>query len=144
VYDLLCQLSYSRSLHRAKLPYFFDLVKHLQQYPYSMSLAYTTHLGERLQQRKIPRSQVDLTISQPDRVEQTRDGKRYRRQFGNQILTAVVTVTKSNQQLVLSAWIDPPNPGTKDARQKTIYSRYKSAKGMSKLWLSLRLGLGWY
>lgn len=106
-----------------------------------MHLAYSTHLGQRLKERKISRSQVDLTIRQPDSVEPSRDGKRYKRAFGNQILTAVVTTTRSNQLIVVSAWIDPPHPGTKDARKKALYQRYRSAKGLAKWWYAFRLAL---
>lgn len=106
-----------------------------------MSLAYSTHLGQRLVERRITRDQVDLTIARPESVENSRDGKRYKRAFGTQTLTAVVVTTQSGQQLVVSAWIDPPNPGTKDARKKALYQRYRKAKGLMKWWYALRLAL---
>jgi Domain of unknown function (DUF4258) len=105
-----------------------------------MQLAYTKHLGQRLVERKITRSQVDQTVNSPDSTQQDRGATRYLKRFGNQTLTVVVT-KNSHTNVVVSAWIDPPNIGTKDMRKKNLYAKYKQSKGLVKLWYGLRLSL---
>lgn len=106
-----------------------------------MRLAYSNHLGARLRERKMSREQVDTTIASPDSVTMLPDGKRYSKQLGHQRVTAIVVVTQNGTPLVVSAWIDPPNSGTRDARKKVLFTRYKQAKGLMKWWYAFRLSL---
>lgn len=106
-----------------------------------MPFAYTNHLGQRLRERKLERGDVDWTISHPDSVSNSRGARQYKRRIGYQTITAVVKTTDDGTDLVISAWIDPPNPGTRDARKKELYTAYQKAHGLRKWWLAFHLAL---
>ena len=108
-----------------------------------MHIAYSTHLGQRLRERKMSRNQVDATLQSPDTRTSSKGGWRYTKVFAsNQTVTVVTTRTSSGSELVVSAWIDPPNKGTRDEKKRQIYSAYKRAKGVLKWWYALRVSLG--
>ena len=105
-----------------------------------MQLAYTKHLGQRMRERKITRNQLDHAVEHPDTTQHNNSGIRYTKKIGHQTLTVVVN-QNNHTHVVVSAWIDPPNSGTKDMRKKIIYTKYQQSKGLLKLWYGLRLSL---
>lgn len=107
------------------------------------NLVWTHHAKDRFDERGIDHAWVDEAFSRPDTKEKTRDhGWRYRKRFGKKTITLVLTQNEKREWILLSVWMDPPLPGTVDAKRKEEYKIYKKAKVWKKLFLLLKGQLG--
>ena len=98
-------------------------------------IIWTNHALQRLKDRKISKGQVLETVSSPDSYIENSDGsKEFMRQFGNQKSHVVVKQNEKGEQIILSCWINPPTPGSKDHKKKEYYKKQKRAKGFRKFW----------
>lgn len=64
------------------------------------------------------------------------------RYFGNSKVTIVSKKNNSSEVVVLSAWIDPPLKGTKDAKKRERYEKYQKAGFWGKLFIILKQQIG--
>lgn len=107
---------------------------------YSHGAIWTTHALERLAERKLPQQMAGVAFSQPDKMTHGRKGgaTEFYKRFGDHHVSVIAKQNEKNEWVIISAWIDPPMPGTRDFRKKEIYKKYKKAGFWGKAWLSLK------
>lgn len=104
---------------------------------------WTNHALQRLKERKIPRNLINQALYHPDNTlyqnkyvieQQSRNTGR---------TTAVIIKTHDNgDKIILSCWVNPPFPGTRDYILRKRYLAMQKAPFMKKLWLTLLNKLG--
>ncbi|MCX7997102.1 MAG: hypothetical protein N2691_05140 [Patescibacteria group bacterium] len=107
-------------------------------------LIWTNHALERLQERKLPRHIAVTAYHAPD--EKLR-GKQpgtveLRKRHGKSLITLILKQNEPREWIVLSAWIDPPLPGTPDHRKREAWRSYRKAGFWGRLWYILRRQMG--
>ncbi len=100
-------------------------------------LIFTTHVLDRMKERGITQEHIWETFTTPDRQDEVKDADRRTKKFGDHSVTIVFKHNAKRETIVISAWMDPPLPGTRDAAQKDWWEKYKKAGFMGKLWLTL-------
>ncbi|EKD86370.1 MAG: hypothetical protein ACD_37C00327G0002 [uncultured bacterium] len=104
---------------------------------------WTKHALQRLNDRKIPKSFADKTLESPDETTSNEDGTmKIKKRMETQTATAIIKLNEKNESIVLSFWLNPPNPGTDDFRYKEMRKEMKKASFAKKLWLTLRNQIG--
>jgi hypothetical protein len=111
---------------------------------YFGGLIFTNHALQRLQERQFPQQMVVDTFHNPDqRISAKQPGAyEYRRRFDKSTVTVITKQNDRGEWLVLSCWIDPPLPGTKDYAQRQTYLAYRKAGFWRKVWLTIKQQLG--
>ena len=104
-------------------------------------LIWTTHALQRLDERGLTKQIANQTFHQPDRVLQgTNDSIEYQKHIRTSLITVIAKQNQQKDWVVLSCWINPPLLGTKDARKRRNYLRYKRASFWGKVgWTILKL-----
>lgn len=84
------------------------------------------------------------TFSSPDSKVKGKksDTTEFVKRLGNSTVTLIAKQNERNEWVALSAWIDPPYPGTKDYKEKKRYRAYQKAGFWGKFWLTLLSQLG--
>ncbi|MBP7832755.1 MAG: DUF4258 domain-containing protein [Candidatus Levybacteria bacterium] len=100
-------------------------------------LILTNHLLDRMKERGITKDYIWETYTSPDKQDTIKDADRRMKKFGNSSVTIVFKHNEKRQVVIISAWIDPPLPGSKDAKQKEWFEQYKKAGMWGKIWLSI-------
>ncbi len=118
-------------------------------------VVFTNHAIERMKQRGIPGDLVWQAVRQPDRTSAGKE--KYTTEFikhhNERVITAVGKKNDLGEWVVLSAWIDPPFPGTRDYKKKEKYNKkieklrqldkkMEKASFWGKLWLTFRKQVG--
>ena len=99
-------------------------------------IIWTNHARDRLNKRKIHKDLVIQAIISPDHTKQNNGATEYQKRFDNQTVAAIVKENEKGESIILSCWIDPPNPGTADFKQKGRYNASKKASLLKKFWLT--------
>jgi len=103
---------------------------------------WTNHLKDRLRDRRIPESYLSQTLHNPDRTFHT-DGKlELQKKIEGRTVTAIIKENERGEKIVISCWINPPFPGTRDAKQKKRYHQMQKGSFWKKLWLTFLNQLG--
>jgi len=103
----------------------------------------TNHALTRVGERKIPESFIRETISNPDRVRVSeKGGEEFMKVIDGKTISAIVKKNELGEKIVLSAWVNPPFPGTKDFKKKERYKQMQKAGVLKKLYLTLLDQLG--
>lgn len=106
-------------------------------------LILTNHVLERMSQRGITHQQIWEAYNAPDvqdyAKKQTLERKK---KFGDHEVTIIYKHNELHQVVILSAWMEPPMPGSKDAKEKIWWEKYKNAGFWGKLWLTFLKQLG--
>ncbi len=107
-------------------------------------LILTNHAQEQLVKRGIKKEMVWETWNNPDH---SAPGKKigteeFRKKFENHTVTVIAKHNEKHEWIVVSCWIDPPLPGTRDARQKQAYKNYQKAGFWKKMLLTVKSQLG--
>ncbi len=106
-------------------------------------LIFTNHVLERMKQRGITNEQIWETYKSPDEQQKATNGAVERKKkFGDYYVSIIFKYNTQNEAIIISCWMDPPLPGSKDAREKGWWENYKKAGGLGKLWLTLLKQLG--
>jgi len=100
------------------------------------NIIWTNHARDRLNKRKIHKDFVIQAIISPDRTKQNNGAIEYQKRFDNQTVAAIVKENEKGENIILSCWIDPPNPGTKDFKRKARKIKMQKAGILKKLWLT--------
>lgn len=101
-------------------------------------LIFTNHALERMRERGITQQQVWETHKFPDAQEESKNNSTERRKkFGETTVTIIYKHNAQHETIIVSVWMDPPLPGSKDAKEKQWWQKYKKAGFWGKLWLSL-------
>lgn len=106
-------------------------------------ILWTKHARVRNKERQITQSWVETTINAPDTTANLEDGKvEYKKKFKNQTVAIVCKKSGEGKYLVLSSWINPPNYGTQDFKNRFYKKQLKNAGGFKKFWLTLLHQIG--
>ena len=97
---------------------------------------WTNHIIDRLKDRKIPQGLVVQAIQTPDSTFEKDGATQYQKQLGKQKISVIVKKNERNESIILSAWVNPPNPGTADFREKKRYQASKKASFIKKFWFT--------
>ncbi len=108
----------------------------------NIPIVFTNHARARLKERELSESWVFQTIQSPTqrRGGKNRGSHEFVRRFGSNTVTVVATQNTSHEWVVISAWIDPPVPGTNDWKKKQRYRTYRRAG----FWQKVRMLLAKY
>ena len=90
-------------------------------------IVWTNHVIERAKTRKINTDWITQTINNPDRHFVENGSMKFEKVFGIQTVTAIVKKNEIGEDVVISCWIEPPNPGTSDFKDKTRYKEKQKA-----------------
>lgn len=118
-------------------------------------VVFTNHAIERLQSRGITGDWVWQTVKKPDSSNPGKEKytTEFKKAFGQHTVTAVSKKNDIGEWVVLSAWIDPPLPGTQDYYKKEQYGkkiskdrqfdkRMEKASFWGKIFLTIRKQIG--
>lgn len=106
---------------------------------------WTNHALQRLSQRGLSQAMAWEAFKYPDKVL---EGKKtgtteYQKGIGNSQATIIATQNEKREWIILSCWIDPPLPGSIDAKKYKQYKEYQKSSGLRKFFLVLKQQLGW-
>jgi hypothetical protein len=106
------------------------------------NLIWTDHAIEKMQERGIPQESALDAFNAPDRSISGKSpgSTEFIKKMENKTITVIAKKNEKGEYIVISAWMDPPLPGTRDAKQEQFYKNYQKAKGLKKFWLTLRSG----
>lgn len=98
-------------------------------------LIWTNHAMDRMSERYLKQDYAWQAYKYPDQSHEQGDGKiQYRKRFEERLVTLIVKQNERREFIVLSAWVDPPFPGTKDHKKKERYHAFKKASFWGKVW----------
>jgi hypothetical protein len=111
---------------------------------YYGGVIWTNHALERMRERGVGQDMVLQAFNSPDRTQPGREKgtNQYQKRFGNSLVTAVGKQNDKNEWIIISAWIDPPLPGSDDAKRKFAYKTYQDATFWRKIWITVKRQLG--
>lgn len=107
-------------------------------------IIFTRHVISRLQERQLSENWIRQSLFQPDKKQKGKHPgtTEFVKRFGTSTVTVIAKRKFSGEWIVISAWVDPPVAGTKDARRKQNYLFYKRSGFWKKLWLQFLRKLG--
>lgn len=108
------------------------------------SLIWTNHALDRLAERKLDQQLAWSAWKYPDekvpgKIPGTTE---FRKRVKTSLITMIMNKNEQGEWIVVSCWIDPPLPGTKDERKQRDWQRYQKATGLLKWYLSFKRALG--
>jgi hypothetical protein len=107
------------------------------------SIVWTKHALERNKERQITESWIEGTVNNPDDYSEIEGGKiKSQKKFGNHTVTVITARADSGKYLILSAWVNPPMPGTQDYRKESFQKSMKKSGGLGKFIHTLKNQLG--
>ena len=111
---------------------------------YYKNIIWTDHVLERLKNRKITQEIAWQTFNNPDKLFKGKEAgtNEYQKRFSHSTVTLIAKQNEKGEWVILSCWMDPPLPGTEDARKKERYMKYKESSFAGKLWLTLLKQIG--
>lgn len=97
----------------------------------------------RLGERGLTQQMAWETFTNPDRTSSSNTGAtEYRKRYGISTVTVIAKQNEKREWIVISAWIDPPLPGTEDEKKHNKWKEYQKAGWKKKIWLALLSQLG--
>ena len=107
---------------------------------YYKGLIWTNHAIDRMKNRGLSQDMAADAFSHSDRYFEgkTKGVTEYQKRFSDSRVTVIAKQNEKNEWVVLSAWIDPPLPGSNGAKEKEQYKKYQKAGFWARLWLTLK------
>lgn len=100
-------------------------------------LIFTDHALKRMNERGITHKDIWETYTFPDfQNRKKNDAVERTKKFEKTEVTVVFKHNKQNEVIIVSCWMEPPLPGSKDDREKKWWGKYKKAGFWGKLWLT--------
>lgn len=108
------------------------------------NLIWTDHALEKMAERGINQTDALNTFNYADTSLQGKNpgSIEYVKHNGPTTITLIAKQNEKGEHIVISVWQDPPNPGTRDARQKENYKKMQKASFWGKVWLTVRSQVG--
>jgi hypothetical protein len=104
---------------------------------------WTNHALKRLSERKISEKYIIQTLSHPDKTLHQNDKTiEIQKRIEGRTVAIIVKRNERGENLLVSCWVNPPFPGTKDYKKRQRYFAMKNASFSKKLWLTLLNLLG--
>lgn len=108
-----------------------------------LGLIFTNHALERMQGRGLTQDWAWQTFKHSDQSYRGKnESTRFIKRFDKYKVTIVAKQNERGEWVVISAWIDPPPPGSIDVGKKEKYREYQKASFLRKLWLTFRQQIG--
>ncbi len=114
--------------------------------PYSAnSIIWTKHALDRLEDRKMSKHTIEHALTSPDYAQ---TGKQpgtfeYGKKSGKKYVTVIIKPDHDGKAIIVSCWIDPPEAGTQDWKDKNYYVQYRRARSIwGQLWVLLKQQIG--
>ncbi|MBP9815555.1 MAG: DUF4258 domain-containing protein [Candidatus Levybacteria bacterium] len=106
-------------------------------------LILTNHALKRMSERGITKKDIWETYKFPDaQVEKENNTTERRKKLQAREISIIFKRNLKNEVIVLSCWMEPPLPGSKDAKEKAWWQKYKKAGFFKKFWLTFLKQLG--
>jgi uncharacterized DUF497 family protein len=107
-------------------------------------IIWTNHALERLSQRGISQENALKAFRNPDKSfpGKHENSREYQKYFGEKRVTLIGKQNDQHQWVIVSAWIDPPLPGSIDEKRQKAYKEYRNAKGWKKVFLLIKRQIG--
>lgn len=103
----------------------------------------TKHALQRAKERKIPQSYLEKALQSPERTIQKDTGTiELQKRIDGRIIAAIIKENDRGEKIVVSCWVNPPFPGTKDAKKRSRYFEMQKASPWKKIWLTILNQLG--
>lgn len=104
------------------------------------NLIFTNHALGRLSERGFTQDMTYQTFSNPDKQEKGKENgtTEFTKRFDNHMVTVITKQNEKYEWVILSCWMEPPLPGTRDAKLKEEYKRYQDAGFWGKLFLTAK------
>lgn len=110
---------------------------------YYGGVIWTNHALSRMEERGLDQSTAFSVFKHPQiQGKGSNNSFKYEKKFDNSKVTIVAKQNKKGEWLILSAWIDPPLPGSKDALEKEKYKKYQKVTGFKRFLLAFMRQLG--
>src|SRR4051812_36400359 len=108
------------------------------------NLIWTNHALDRLSQRGLSQEKALIAFRNPDNSSpgSTPGSMQFTKYFGSSKVTLVGKENERREWIIISAWIDPPFPGSADDRKQRAFREYRDAKGWKKIFLSVMRQIG--
>jgi pantothenate synthetase len=104
---------------------------------------WTNHALKRLKERKIPKQFIDQALQYPDKKIHNRDNSvELQKKHNGKVAAAIIKSNARGENIIVSVWVNPPFPGTKDYKKRQRYFEKKHASLLKKLWLTFLEKLG--
>ncbi len=104
---------------------------------------WTAHAIKRLKERKMSQELIIKVLSFPDRKIHKGDRTiEFEKKSEGRTITAIIKKNDLGENIIVSCWINPPFPGTKDFRLKKRYLQIRATRGLKKLWFMLLYKIG--
>jgi len=105
---------------------------------------WTNHALERLKRRGLSQDMAIQTFKHPDQSfsGNQSDSFVYEKKFDEKRVSVIAKQNEKNEWVIISCWMDPPMPGSPDAKEKKEYRQYQKASGWEKILLTIKKQLG--
>lgn len=103
---------------------------------------WTHHARQRLKDRKIPQRLIDQTLFHPDHTETKNGTTELSKRIEDRTYFVLIKKNDNGEKIIISCWVNPPYPGTRDAKKRTRYLEKQKASPLRKLWLTILDQLG--
>ncbi len=110
---------------------------------YYGNLIWTNHVLSRLGERGLTQQMAWETFNKPDVSGKANEGAmEYKKKYGISTVTVIAKQNEKREWIIISAWINPPLPGTEDERKHNNWKAYQKAGWGKKILLSILSQLG--
>lgn len=101
---------------------------------------WTNHAIERMQRRGLPQQTAWEAFAHPSASSKGKQPgtSQYQRKIDRTLVTIIAKQNEKNEWIILSAWVDPPLPGSPDAKAKSSYKNYQKASAFRKFLLTVK------
>lgn len=104
---------------------------------------WTNHALKRLTERKISRRLIDYALHAPDQIIHKADKAiELQRKIDGKTIAAIIKTNERGEKIVISCWVNPPYPGTRDHKKRQRYFAMQKASPLKRIWLTLLNSLG--
>lgn len=106
-------------------------------------LIWTNHALARSTQRGLSQELVWDAFRHPDRTENGKDNSTvFFKKHSTSLITVIAKQNNRQEWIIISAWVNPPLPGSIDEKSKQEYYKYQKAGFWGKFFLTLKRQLG--
>lgn len=107
------------------------------------NLIFTNHALQRLSERRLSKELAWETFNKSDGNYKTDSGATaFYKKYDDFKTTIICKKNEKNEWVVISFWRDPPATGTKDAKKKEDWIKYKKSGFWGKIWIVTKQQLG--
>jgi hypothetical protein len=97
----------------------------------------------RLNERKIDRHIIEQAYYSPDRTYQKdKHTTEFQKHIDGRTFAVIVKQNDKGEKLIVSCWVNPPFPGTRDAKKRSRYLQMQHGSFWKKVWLTVLDQLG--